>query len=531
MKRKYPVGIQSFENIRRDGYVYIDKTPLIYKMITEGKPYFLSRPRRFGKSLLVSTLAAVFEGRRDLFEAFTTEQGIEQPQLFIATTDWKWEKYPVLRFDFSKDLLGIGELEEVIDKMLTDYEQQYGIVPKEKSAAIRMDTIVRTAYEQTGKRVVVLVDEYDKMMLHSIGDEEMAEAVRVRFKNLFSPLKGLDDYLQFVFITGISKFSQMGVFSTINQLQNISMLPAYESICGISEEELTTMMQCDIELLALKRKETYDAIQAELKRMYDGYHFSEGMTDMYNPFSLLKVFSSSLIKKHWFESATPSALFDMLRQMPPFELSDIDGRRCPDIAFDQPFDSYKNPLPALYQSGYLTIKAYNGDRDMYTLGFPNAEVRTGFADCLYQMVSNTRPDDNGRNVFLDAYYDFRDTGDLTAFIEAIKTFYASLPYQWEKDNRNEHYYHSLLYTLLTAFGADIRAEEPTAKGQSDLVLLMPKGIYIMEIKYNDTAQKALEQIDQKGYANKYALDGRPITKVGIAFSSEDRNITEWKCRS
>ena len=528
IKRKYPVGIQSFETIRQDGYLYVDKTPLIYKMITEGKPYFLSRPRRFGKSLLVSTLAAVFEGRRELFEAFTTKQGIEQPQLFIARSDWEWEKYPVLRFDFSKDLLSIDELIEVIDKILNKYEQQYGLVAEGKSVAMRMDTLVRSAHEVTGKRVVVLVDEYDKMMLHSIGDEEMAKSVRDRFKNLFSPLKDLDEHLQFVFITGISKFSQMGVFSTINQLENISMQSAYESICGITDEELATQMQTDIELFATKRKETYNETVAKLKHMYDGYHFSEGMTDIYNPFSMMRALNSGQIKKYWFESATPSALIAMLRQMPPVNIDEIDGKRCPDTAFDMPFDSYQAPLPALYQSGYLTIKDYQPSRQMYTLGFPNYEVRTGFADCLYQMISGTQPDESSRNIFLDAYYDFRDYDNLPAFIEAIKTFYASVPYQWEKDNRNEHYYHSLLYTLLTAFGADVRAEEPTAKGQSDLVLLMPKGIYIMEIKYDDTAQKALDQIDHKGYANKYALDGRPVTKVGIAFSSKERNIIEWK---
>lgn len=390
-----------------------------------------------------------------------------------------------------------------------------------------MDKIIRTAHQTTGKRVVILVDEYDKMMLHSIGNTESEQAVRTCFRELFGPLKSLDDHLQFVFITGISKFSQMGVFSTINQLKNISMQTAYESICGITEEELTTQMHPDIEQLAEKRGETYGETLSELKNMYDGYRFSEGMTDMYNPFSLINAFDSGLTKKFWFESATPSALIDMLRQMPPFQLSDIDGRRCPDTAFDLPFDSYQNPLPALYQSGYLTIKDYRPDRQMYTLGFPNREVRTGFADCLYQIVSDTRPDDNGRNVFLDAYYDFRDTDNLPAFIEALKVFFASLPYNWEKDNRNEHWYHSLLYTLLTAFGAEVRAEEPVAKGQSDLVLLMPKGIYVVEIKYNDTAETALSQIESKGYAEKYLIDGRPVTKVGIAFSSGERNITEW----
>jgi len=321
------------------------------------------------------------------------------------------------------------------------------------------------------------------------------------------------------------------VFSKLKNLKNISMLINYDQICGISEEELTTQLRFDIEQLAAKRGKSYDVTLTELKRMYDGYHFSEGMTDIYNPFSVIRALDSGEIKKYWFDSATPSALFGMLRQMPPLELNDLDGRRCPDTAFDLAFDSYKNSLPVLYQSGYLTIKDYQPSRQMYTLGFPNYEVRTGFADCLYQMVSDTQPDDTVRNVLLDAYYDFRDSGDLSAFIEAIKTFFAGVPYHWEADNRNEHYYHALLYTLLTAFGADIRAEEPSAKGRSDLTLLMPKGIYIMELKYDGSAEAALEQINQRGYAHKYALDGRPVTKVGICFSSKERNITEWKTQS
>ena len=539
VKRKYPVGIQSFLSLRQDGYVYVDKTPLIYKMITEGKPYFLSRPRRFGKSLLVSTLQAVFEGRKDLFDAFTTEDGIEQPQLFIARSDWRWEKYPVIRFDFSKDLMDMGELEEFINTMLSDYERQYGISPQVKSVSIRMDTLVREAHRQTGRRVVVLVDEYDKQMLHAIGDDDLAEGVRMRFKNLFSPLKDLDEHLQFVFITGISKFSQMGVFSTINQLNNISMQPAYESLCGITEEELTTTMREDILQLSERMGESYDATFAELKGMYDGYHFSEAKTDIYNPFSLINAMSSEQIKKYWFNSATPSALIGMLRQMPPLELNDLDGVACEPEAFDAPFDSYQAPLPVLYQSGYLTIKDYNPRRQMYTLGFPNHEVRTGFADCLYQHVTDRRISHRERSVFLNAYYDFSDFDDLPRFIEAIKTFFAGVPYQWERDNRNEHYYHALLYTLLTAFGADIRAEAPTAKGSADMTLLMPKGIYVMEIKYGkrgdvagDTmeslSQAAIDQIDSKGYAEKYRLDGRPVTKVGIAFSSDERNIAHWK---
>jgi len=527
VKRKYPVGIQSFESLRMDGYIYVDKTPLIYKMITEGKPYFLSRPRRFGKSLLVNTLAAVFEGRRELFEAFTTKQGIEQPQLYIARSDWEWEKYPVLRFDFSEtNLKQFVQMEEYATQTIMHFEERYGLTQMVKSHSLA--EAIRCAHEKMGRRAVVLVDEYDTLMLHSIGNAEQMEYVRDTFSALFGPLKSLDDHLQFVFITGISKFSQMGIFSKLNNLQNISMQSKYETICGISEEELTTQMRPDIELMAANCGKTYDEMLTALKHMYDGYHFSERMTDMYNPFSLVNALSAGKIDKYWFDSATPSALIAMLRRMPPLKMDDVDGAFCESGDFNQAFDSYNAPLPVLYQSGYLTIKRYDEDIDMYTLGFPNEEVRTGFAGSLYSYISNTPGEDRERSALMKAYKMFWRNDNLPDFIEAIKTFYAGVPYQWEKDNKNEHYYHALLFTLLTAFGADVRAEEPTAKGCSDITLKMPRGIYVMELKYNDTAEAALEQINRKGYADKYALDGRPITKVGIAFSSTERNITDWK---
>ena len=533
-KRKYPVGIQSFESLRQGGYIYIDKTPLIYKMITEGKPYFLSRPRRFGKSLLLSTLAAVFEGRRDLFEAFTTEQGIEQPQLFIATTDWKWEKYPVLRFDFSaNNLTSLAKLDEYIDRTLADYEKQYGLTADGASTSPRMVSIIRTAHEQTGKRVVVLCDEYDNMMLHSLGDAEKQAAVRERFQDLFAPLKSLDDHLQFVFITGISKFSQMGVFSKLNNLNNISMQPAYETLCGISEEELTTQLRPDIEMLAETGSISYEEQMAELKEMYDGYHFSEGLIDMYNPFSLVNALYSRQVGSYWFDRGTSGALIDMLAQMPPVNAAELDGIRLSETAFDLPFENFDDPLPVLYQSGYLTIKDCRriGMNNVFTLGFPNAEVRKGFADCLFKHVAGKKVDSRKTSALQMAFYDFQESDDLPTFIEAIKTFFASVPYQWAQDNQNEHYYHALLYTLLVAFGADVKAEEPTAMGRADLTLLMPKSIYVIELKYDDTVQAALDQIARKGYAEKYRLDGRPVTKVGIAFSSEERNITDWKAET
>ncbi len=528
-QRKYPVGIQSFENIRTDGYIYVDKTPLIYKMITGGKPYFLSRPRRFGKSLLCSTLEAVFSGRRELFEAFTTEDGIEQPQLFIATTNWKWQPHPVIHFDFSKGhQYTLPALDEMIESTLLYYEGKWGITTQFKGHNVRFIHLIEEAHRQTGQRAVVIVDEYDTFMLHCIGDRALEEGVRERFSNLFGTLKSLDDHLQFVFITGISKFSQMGIFSTLNNLKNISMLADYETLCGITEEELTTQLKPDIELLAQRRGETYEETFGELKRMYDGYHFSRQMTDIYNPFSLFNALDSGEIGDYWFDSATPSAVIGMLAKMPPISLTDIDGVSCADTAFDVPFNSYDDPLPVLYQSGYLTIKDYRPSRHSYVLGLPNAEVRKGLANSLYQYVTAIKGIDRGRAVFQDAYYDFLDYDDLPAFIEAVKTFFAGIPYHLSE--KVEHYYHTVLYTLLTAFGADISAEEPTAKGRADIVLKMPRGIYVIELKYDDTAENALAQIDSRGYAEKYRLDGRPVTKVGIAFSSAERNITGWDSR-
>lgn len=525
-KRKYPVGIQSFEKLRKEGFVYVDKTQLIYKLITEGCPYFLSRPRRFGKSLLCSTLEAVFLGKRELFEAFTTEYGIEQPQLFIATTDWKWERHPVLRFDFSQGrLYTLQALDEQIENALRQYESEYAITPQLKDKSVRMANLIKEAHRQTGRQVVVIVDEYDNFMLHSIGDNELEEGVRKQFSNLFSPLKSLDEHLRFIFITGISKFSQMGIFSTLNQLNNISMSTYYESLCGITEEELTTQLRTDIGLLAQKRQETYDKTLTELKRMYDGYHFSEGMTDVYNPFSLVNAFTSGRIVDYWFASATSTAVIEMLAKMPPIELTDVDGVNAPATSFDHPFNSYDDPLPVLYQSGYITIKGYDREFEDYTLGFPNAEVCRGFAECLYQHVTAVKGIDTNRSMFFEAYKNFRRHGDLDAFIESIKTFFAGVPYLL--DNKNERHYHALLYTMLVIFGADVVAEEPTSRGKADLVLRMPLGIYIIELKYDNTAESALRQIDSKGYTRKYRIDNRPVFKVGIAFSSADRNITEW----
>lgn len=526
-KRKYPIGIQSFEKIRRGGYVYVDKTELIYKLISEGCPYFFSRPRRFGKSLLVSTLQAVFEGKRELFEEMTLKDGTRQPCLFIATTDWDWEPRPVLHFDFSGgDIETIEQLDELIDNMLKGYERLYRISETSGGTNERMKTIIRTSHAQTGQRVVVLVDEYDNFILHHLDNPQQSKIARQRFQNLFGPLKEMDDHLEFVFITGISKFSQMGIFSKLNQLKNISLRPDFEALCGITEEELVSTLRPDIEHLASLNGIDFEQQVDELKNMYDGYHFSHGLTDIYNPFSLMNALDANMLSNYWFASGTSSALIEMLAQMPPIELQDLVGISIESTAFDLPISSFDDPIPLLYQSGYLTINDYRKDRNLYQLGFPNKEVRQGFADCLFQHVTNSKPSSRWRSALLNAYYNFRDSDDLPSFIEALKSFYASVPYQL--DNKNEHHYHALLYTLLTAFGADVSAEESTAQGRSDIVLRMPKTIYILEIKYDKSAEIALRQISDKDYAGKYHLDSRPIVKVALTFSGETRNIAEWK---
>ncbi len=434
----------------------------------------------------------------------------------------------MLRFDFSKsNLTSIEKLDEYIDFTLSSYEQQYDITPSGAGTSVRMVNIIHAAERKMGKKVVVLVDEYDNMMLHCLGDAPIQKLVRERFQDLFTPLKGEDDHIQFVFITGISKFSQMGIFSKLNNLNNISMAPDYETICGISEEELVTTLRPDIELLAERQGKSYDDMLAELKANYDGYHFGKGKTDMYNPFSLVKAFNNRDVSSYWFDSATPSSLFDMLANMPPIDINTIDGVECIASAFDKPFDSYTYPLPILYQSGYLTIKSYDAEMDTYTLGFPNREVRIGFAENLFHfVVSKQDQDDMKCNTLQIAYRRFRRDDVIAPFIEALKVFFAGVPYMI--DDKDEHHFHAMLYTLFVSFGADVVAEDLSAKGRADLTLKMPKGIYIIELKYDDTCEAALKQIDERGYAHKYALDGRPITKIGIAFSSKERNITEWK---
>ena len=510
--RKYPVGIQSFEKLREGGFLYVDKTALIYELVNTGTYYFLSRPRRFGKSLLVNTLLSYFEGKRELFHGLAIEQ-----------LETEWKQYPVFRFDFSTGKFETREmLQQAIDYKLSELEKQYGIPHDDRASNIRMTRLIKTAYDQTGRQVVILVDEYDSAMLQHIDNNELQDGVRMEMRNLFSPIKEADPWLRFVLITGITKFSQMSIFSELNNLNNISMLSKYDALCGITQDELTTQLRPDIEQLAESYGESYDEMLKELKAMYDGYHFSERKTDMYNPYSLLNAFNNQKIASYWFGTATPTFLTKIIRKY-KMDLEDMSNIRCTSSTFDQPMEHVSDPIPVLYQSGYLTIKDYERFGDVFVLDFPNREVRTGFANSLYRCYANN--DVRSKDKLYMAYLDFYRSDNLAAFIDELKVFFSGVTYQLFNDN--ERHFHALLFTLLTAFGADVQPEVATSRGRADVVLKMPSTIYVMELKYNKTAAEALAQIDERGYADPYLNDGRRIVRVGINFGSKERNINEW----
>ena len=513
--RRYPVGIQSFEEIRSKHFLYVDKTELVYDLVNMAKYYFINRPRRFGKSLLLSTLAAYFEGRRDLFEG-----------LAISRLEKEWKEYPVLRFDFSTGRYDTAEiLSRDINTKLLEYERLYGMDQADEPTNVRLRLLIREVYRQTGRQVVVLVDEYDSALLYTADRPELQHSVRVMMRNLFAPLKEADPLLRFVLLTGITKFSQMSVFSELNNLLNISMLPQYDALCGITEEELTTQMRPDIERFAALRGQTFEQAHADLKRMYDGYHFSYGPTEVYNPFSLLKCFLTGEMKGYWFASATPTFLIKALRGRGE-DLVDVDGVVRQDTAFDIPVEGeVVDPIPLLFQSGYLTVKRADllDDERFYTLGFPNKEVKQGMARSMLSYLQNEEV--KNQSAIGVAYARFVVTDDFPAFVEALKRFFAAYPYNI---NNNERHYQGVLYTLFASFGADVSAEHVTAMGRVDIVLRMPKTIYVVELKYDRSAEEGMCQVVNRRYAEALAQDGRPVRRVALNFSAEERNISDWE---
>lgn len=510
---RYPLGIQTFEKIIEGGYLYVDKTDLIYKLVNEDTSYaFLSRPRRFGKSLLVSTLAAYFEGRKELFKGLAIEQ-----------LEKEWVKYPVLRFDMSGAKgKNINELQDYLNNQLDINEGIYEIRKFDTNPSDRFEKLIEKKSKENNQKVVILIDEYDAPLLDAIYDEKELEERRKVMQNFYSNLKRKDAYIKFGFITGITKFAQLSLFSELNNLKNISMLPEYMAICGITEEEMLTQMTEGISELAKKEEISYKQAVALLKDSYDGYHFTHPSPDIYNPFSLLNALSDRKVSDYWFSSGgTRLAIYALQknqispeRLLKPFFVT-------PD-QFDRPFERTDDFIPLLYQSGYLSIKGYEKDFNTYALSLPNNEVKNSMLRTLLpyyikQDFTNTTPvEDIARGLRND---------DLDSVFNTMKKVFASVP---QTPNTNtEGHYQSMLCLIFTLAGQYVDAEVNTSNGRVDVVAKTQKKVYLFEIKLNKSAEKALEQIEKKDYAGKFALLNLPIVKIGLNFNLETRNIDEW----
>ena len=513
---KYPVGIQTFEKIRENGYLYIDKTKYIVDFREKQMSYvFLSRPRRFGKSLFASTLQAYFEGRKELFEG-----------LAIADYEKKWVKHPVLHFDLSGARhMDVEQLERYLADMLEEQETNWGYKTHQVDANLRLIELVKRAYDQTGKNVVVIIDEYDAPLLDVVHEKENLLPFHRIIQNFYSPLKMLDPYLEFTFITGITKFPQSSIFSGLNNLDNISMFDQYSAICGISKTELTTQMKPDIEAMGEALGMTYEECLAELTQFYDGYHFSKNSEDIFNPFSLVKALNARDIAPYWFGSGTPSFLLKLLDKY-HVNLASLEGQEAVLSSFDLSTEEMTDALPLLYQSGYLTIKKYEPMFREYTLGIPNKEVRDGLLNSLIPHYVNPRRSDN--NAFLLGFCKAVYRNDIEAALEHMRTYMATIPYDLE--NHSEKHYQTIFYLMFSFLNIYIRTEVKSAIGRADAVMHMPDTIYVFELKVDKSAEEALAQIDEKGYMLPYHAEGKRLIKIGISFDSTQRTISDWKIK-
>lgn len=511
--RRYPIGIQDFEQLRNDDYVYVDKTELIHQLVSTNSVYFLSRPRRFGKSLLVSTLEAYFLGKKELFRGLAMEQ-----------LEHDWTVHPVLHIDFSgSKYMEAHSLRVSINVQLSLWEDVYGRREGEDTFSARLEGIIRRAYKQTGKQVVVLVDEYDAPMLDCNSNPDLQREIRGIMRDFFSPLKKSGKYLRFLFLTGISKFSQMSIFSELNNLQNISMSDSYSAICGITQQELLTQMKVDVEQMAQANQETFEETCTHLKKQYDGYHFSKSCVDVYNPFSLINAFAQKSYENYWFSTGTPTFLIELLQQM-NFDIRLLDRMDAKPEDFDKATDTLADPIPVLYQSGYLTIKSYDSFFRTYTLGYPNEEVRIGFIESLIPayLYQPTRES----NFYVVSFLRDLMKGDLESCLERTRSFFASIPN--DLNNKEEKHYQTIFYLLFRLMGQYVDTEVKSAIGRSDVVIKMQDVIYVLEFKMDGTPDEALAQINSKGYTIPYATDYRKVVKVGINFDSTTRTIGEWK---
>lgn len=518
--KRFPIGVQDFERLRNDGKYYVDKTDLVYKMTHTDDYYFLSRPRRFGKSLLVSTLKCYFEGRKDLFTGLAMEK-----------LETEWKKYPVLHISFAiNKYVTVKDLDDTMQDILSIWEKEFDIeITKDTAYGTRFAKILRAAYAKTGMQPVVLVDEYDAPLLDSMDNPELQNTLKQEMRKFFSPLKDLGGIIRFVFLTGISKFSQLSIFSELNNLKVITMNDDYAAICGITEEELFTQMKPEIQALAEKQKLTYEQACEALKAQYDGYHFSENSPDVYNPFSLINALADKSLSNYWFATGTPTILTKLISKY-DMDPKDFDeGFAATQEMFDAPTETATNPIPMLYQSGYITIKDYDGG--FYTLQFPNNEVRFGFLKSLmpYYATNDVCKNDTFLLKFTKALRD----EDLEQALNLTRAFISSVPYNAEK--QTEAHYKTIFYLiarLCTPYV--VKTEEASAAGRSDVVVETKTAVYMFEFKLDGTAEEALKQISDKGYLIQYTArtkdDGsaKTLYKIGISFDTQTRTIGEWK---
>ena len=511
--RLCPVGIQTFSKIRENNYLYIDKTEYIYKMASSSNQYFfLSRPRRFGKSLLVSTMRSYFEGRWELFDG-----------LAINSLEKEWTEYPVLHFDMSMAKHTDKEgLESMLNLQLNEYEEIYGTYNEEKKPNDRLGGIIRRAYKQTGRKVVVLIDEYDAPLLDVVHEEENLPVLRNVMRNFYSPLKACDPYLRFVFLTGITKFSQLSIFSELNNIKNISMDESFAGICGITEEEMLTQMSGHIDNMGEKLGISRDGVILKLKEKYDGYHFSWPSPDIYNPFSLLNAMLDIKFNDYWFGSGTPTYLIEMLRKFNVVP-SRIGGMTVVAADFDAPTERMTSIIPLLYQSGYITIKDYDGMSELYTLDIPNREIRIGL---MRSLLPNYITDPQPGNTTVAKMSVAIRQGDVDGALQLLQEFLLTVPYCDNTDH--EGHYQQMLYIIFSLLGYYVDVEVRTPRGRVDMVMRTATTVYVMELKLNKDAATAMRQINLKNYPARFALCGLPVVKVAVNFDSDTRTVSDWK---
>lgn len=521
-KFKYPVDTDQFQIIREQGLLYVDKTDLMFDLANRYRYVFLARPRRFGKSLLCNTFKAYFQGQKELFNG-----------LKVMELEKEWTKFPVLHFTLSglKNVT-VPLAQSKLKNLISDYEKIYGRDPEQKTPGARFRGLIHRAKEQTGENVVVILDEYDAAIMRLMYEPEQLADMRSMLREFYQVLKDEGAYLRFVFITGVTKFSQLSIFSELNNLNQISLDNRYSGICGITQEELDTVLRPCIEDYAQNLHISVDDAYALLKKNYDGYHFSPKGQDVYAPFSLLRALDKNDTNHYWFESGTSTALLEHLKRYPITRALDYDGVEVCENEFSIPCESADTPMPLLYQSGYLTIASYDPLLKLYVLKIPNNEVRKGLIDCLMPIIlKRTVADNNGLVTAMAKAIFSRDLGKA---LTALRSYIAKIPYdiitkeEWECNESREAFYKLLIYMAFSMLNSIVDTEVKSVLGRADVVIQTNADTFVLELKVDDTAENALQQIDSKGYTIPYEADGRKLTKCGICISSSARNITHWR---